>query len=66
MMIIVILMTLESLKDFKPVQDFFADAKSWIFIDSILKASQIIEGDKIIFFKQRFVDWVLQYIQAGR
>ena len=56
---------LESLKDFKPVKDFFADAKSWIFIDSILKASQIIEGDKIIFFKQRFVDWVLQYIQAG-
>mgnify|MGYP000897026105 CR=1 FL=1 len=56
---------LKSLRDFKPVQDFLADAKSWIFIDSILKGSQIIEGDKIIFFKQRFVDWVLQYIQAG-
>ena len=56
---------LKSLRDLKPVQDFLADAKSWIFIDSILKGSQIIEGDKIIFFKQRFVDWVLQYIQAG-
>ena len=33
-------------------------------MDSILKATHIVDNS-IIFYKQRFVDWVLEYIQAG-
>lgn len=55
---------LNSLREFKPVQDFLTEASSWIYMDSILKATHIIDNS-IIFYKQRFVDWVLEYIQAG-
>lgn len=53
---------LKSLKENQQVQNFLGKPESWFILNRIIRASQIIDNE-IFFYKQRFIEWVLEYIQ---
>lgn len=52
---------LYSLKEFKPVQDYFKESDNWLEISKLIKSNEVDDGN-LIFFKQRFIDWANEYI----
>lgn len=53
-----------SLRNLPPVQEMLAKGENWQYIVNNVKAGAEINKN-IIFYKKRFVDWILEYIQNG-